>query len=356
MIAKDLINSTKMLKRSFNMPLVSVIMSMYNTEKYVRETIESILNQTFKDFEFIIIDDASTDMSANIVQLYNDPRIRFYQNENNIGIVANLNKLLDISQGMFIARQDSDDISCPERLQIQVDFLRNNTNIGICGTYARFIGTKKGVIRHCLCDKDIRAYMLFSCPFVHPSVMMRASLFEDGLRYNEAFFPAEDYNFWFIISKKTKLANIPEILLNYRWHDMNISHVKQDIQMDKSNKVRHEIFEYSIGFKLSDEEKRIYDLIPYPANRNITYDNLYMLEKFLVKIQELNDIHKYYNFDSLKKTLFRIWSNVCRNNEVITPINILLIYSRSKLFCLSKVFSKDTFKTIFIVLLRTEKR
>ena len=114
-------------------PKVTVLMPVYNCEKYLRESIESILNQTFKDFEFLIINDGSSDKSAEIVESYNDNRINFVQNEKNIGLAASLNRGLDIAKGEYIARMDADDISLPERLEKQVRFMETNPQIGICG-------------------------------------------------------------------------------------------------------------------------------------------------------------------------------------------------------------------------------
>src|SRR2546423_6687976 len=123
-------------------PRVSVLMPVYDVAKYLREAIDSILGQTFTDFEFIIIDDASTDRSAEIINSYNDPRIRFIQNEKNVGLIATLNRGLDLAYGEYLARMDQDDVSLPERLAKQVAFMETASDVAASGTWARDIDDK----------------------------------------------------------------------------------------------------------------------------------------------------------------------------------------------------------------------
>ena len=122
------------------MPRISVIMPAYNAEKYIREAIDSILAQTYTDFEFIIIDDASTDATASIVESYSDERIRFFRNEHNMGVANTLNRGLDLAVGEYIARMDSDDISLPERFAKQVEFMDTHTDVIVCGSNAIVFG------------------------------------------------------------------------------------------------------------------------------------------------------------------------------------------------------------------------
>jgi glycosyltransferase involved in cell wall biosynthesis len=205
-------------------PVVSVLMPVYNGEKYLAEAIESILNQTFDDFEFIIINDGSTDGTAGILERYRqqDHRIRIYD-QSNQGVVTSLNRGLELAQGKYIARMDADDVSLPERFVAQVMFMEEHPEIGICGTWMAHIGKHSGKSwTPPIDDITMRCQLLFNVPLAHPSVMMRRTLFTDfNLRY-PAYTHAEDYALWAQASLYTKFANIPKILLSYRHHDCQV--------------------------------------------------------------------------------------------------------------------------------------
>jgi glycosyltransferase involved in cell wall biosynthesis len=325
-------------------------MPVYNAEKYIGDTIKSILNQTIQDFEFIIVDDASTDSSVDIIESYNDSRIILYRNKKNVGYVANLNKMFILARGEFIARQDNDDISHPQRLQRQMDYLIKNPEVGVCGSYARFIGKKSGLFKVPVDDKAIRALMIFQCPMIHPSVMIRSSVLADGLKYDEKLCPAEDYNMWFEISKKYKLANLPYPLLYYRLHDKNISILKHEIQVTQANTIRSKIVEYVMGAMVTENEKRIHGLIGRPCD--IDCSDLYLLRDWLIKILTLNKIHHFYDLRILEHTIFEIWSILCRNNNQISSLKILRIYSKAILFKWWMFFKKDSIKTYLKVFLK----
>lgn len=204
---------------------VTVLMPVYNTEEtYLKEAISSILEQTFKDFEFIIINDGSTNNAKDIILSYNDNRIIYVENEQNIGVVKSLNKGLDISNGEYIVRMDSDDISNPKRLEISVKFMDENKNIGAAGSHARAtpIKYKYETPRE---NKIIKPFLRYiaNC-LIHPSVIIRKSvLLENKLKYNEKYIHCEDYKLWIELNKKSKLANIPEVLLTHRIYNNAVS-------------------------------------------------------------------------------------------------------------------------------------
>ena len=179
-------------------PKVTVLMPVYNGEQYLREAIDSILSQTFADFDFLIIDDGSTDLSEEIIKTYRDSRIGLVHNGKNRGLINTLNKGLDLSQGEFIARMDCDDISLPTRLQKQLLFMESNSHIGVCGTWVETIGDDPGHIFQYPTDpQKIQSQLLFDSPLAHPSVIMRRSLLDKfHLRYNPQYLHAEDWFFW----------------------------------------------------------------------------------------------------------------------------------------------------------------
>lgn len=211
------------------MPKISVVMPTYNSIRFIRESIESILNQTFVDFELIIIDDGSTDGSSEVIAKYKkqDERIYVYTNSKNQGIVASLNRGLACARGRYIARMDADDICHPIRFQKQIEFLNEHPSVGILGCAVQYInsaGTILGVNSYPLEDTEIRWTCLFSNPFAHPTVMMRnCILTKNSLLYDPLKQNVEDYDLWVRLLDKTKGANLKEALLQYRVHPSSIT-------------------------------------------------------------------------------------------------------------------------------------
>ena len=209
-------------------PEISVIMPVYNAENYLSETIESILNQTQSHFELIILNDKSTDNSLAIIQKYleKDSRIILIDKLQNIGPANLRNEGFSIAKGEFIALMDADDIALPTRFEKQIAVLKNNPEIGVCGTWFTFFGAKKNkVIRHSEHHEDIKISFLHSCGIGNPTAMFRKEVL-NGLEFNNDFVPVEDYDLWSRLLPSTKFYNIQESLLNYRQHDSNISKTK----------------------------------------------------------------------------------------------------------------------------------
>lgn len=220
--------------------LISVVMCNYNApEEYLRNAIDSILEQTYENFEYIIIDDGSTDNSLEIIRSYHDKRIVLIEKTENTGLSKSLNIGMDIAKGEFIARMDSDDISEPSRFEKQVAFLKSNHDHVVCGTYARFIGNvfkkiKSGVYNFDLPSREIFQIRLMFANFpsiVHPSAMFNHKLLiQNGIRYDERYRFAQDYKMWVDCCKVAECANYPEFLLQYRIHDASVSHEKKSVR------------------------------------------------------------------------------------------------------------------------------
>ncbi len=201
-------------------PDISVVMSVYNGEKYLREAIKSILNQTFKDFEFIIVNDGSTDKSLEIIKSYNDPRIVFIDQENK-GLAAALNVGIKAAKGKYIARMDADDISYSERLKKQIEFMENHPEYVAIGSWANYI-TDDGEYLY-MCKMPIESLSLksslpYECPFIHSSVSMRTEIVRAVGGYKDVgrYFYQEDILLWIDLSRIGKFYNILEPLLNFR--------------------------------------------------------------------------------------------------------------------------------------------
>lgn len=219
-----------------NEVLVSVVMSVYNGEKYLNEAIDSILNQTFKNFEFIIINDASTDSSKSKILAFSDARIRLIDNDINLGLTRSLNKGISLATGKYIARMDADDISEPERLITQVKFLEKNPDICFCGSWFWLLGEKE-VITIPENDAEIRANLLRKNQFAHPTMMFRREIFDAGIRYNESLLTSQDYELWTRLILQYKGANVPVPLLKYRMHCEQVTYNHKSMVSERTRDI-----------------------------------------------------------------------------------------------------------------------
>jgi glycosyltransferase involved in cell wall biosynthesis len=201
-------------------PAITVLLPVYNGAPYLAESIDSILNQTWKDFELIILNDGSQDASADIVRGFDDPRIRYYEHEN-IGLAATLNRGIALSVGAIIARQDQDDISLPERFERQLAFLSTHPECVMVGTWAEIwsvVGLSGRALRHPPGDALIKLELLFDNPFVHSSMMIRRETLQKvgGYSIDPLRQPPEDYELWSRMARHGEVANISESLVIYR--------------------------------------------------------------------------------------------------------------------------------------------
>ncbi|MFD2542028.1 glycosyltransferase family 2 protein [Lacinutrix gracilariae] len=225
-------------------PLVTVLIPTYNCEAYVKEAVMSILNQTYTNFECIIIDDASTDKTVSVLQSIKDSRIQLIIKPKNSGYTNSLNHGLSIAKGKYIARMDADDISLPERFIKQVSFLESNTNIVACGTNYSIIGSTKKIILP-ENNEAIKLKLLKETCFGHPTVMLRKSVFDaNGLQYDTTKEPAEDYALWVTLLQFGALANIQECLLQYRLHAGQVSVTRRKKQLESKLETRVQLLKY----------------------------------------------------------------------------------------------------------------
>jgi glycosyltransferase involved in cell wall biosynthesis len=222
------------------MKLVTVVMPVFNGEAYLAEAIESILHQDLDDLELLVLDDGSTDRSVEIVQGYQDPRVRLLQSPQNLGVVATLNRGLDAARSVYVARMDADDISLPGRLSAQVALMEEDRAVGVCGSWVRFFGTLPDRVWECETEHEaIRSRHLFSPALSHPAVMLRKDVLDRfGLRYAPDFRYAQDYELWTRCAEHTRMANVPRVLLHYRWHTGMISTTKLEAQNACADRVR----------------------------------------------------------------------------------------------------------------------
>lgn len=214
-------------------PLVTVLMPVYNAEKYLREAIDSILNQTFTEYEFLIIDDGSSDSSISIIESYSDPRIRFVRNEKNMGISATLNKGIEMASAELIARMDADDISYPQRLQKQYDYFQTNADCVLLSAWAKVITERNNHVRTEKYRSRLHYYNLtFECWMYHPTVMYTRTAVMDVGMYSIPY--AEDFELFWQLSRKYKIACLEEVLIDYRITDQSLHQVTKKKEYDET--------------------------------------------------------------------------------------------------------------------------
>jgi len=219
---------------------ITVLMSVYNGEKFLQHSIESVLNQTFDTFEFLIINDASTDSSRDIICSYNDERIHLIDNQKNLGLTCSLNKGLSMAQGEYISRIDADDLFYPTKLAEQYVLMKNDPDLVLCGTLYEQIDSEGNVqtkIDLPLTPEENYYYLAFRNGFIHSSVMFKKEVITGLNGYNEVYKQAQDHELWFRVSRNYKLLNLGHVLTQFRMHSKSISYRNYDAQANFSSQV-----------------------------------------------------------------------------------------------------------------------
>jgi len=245
-------------KNQTKIPLVSVVMPAYNSEKYIGESIESILNQTYKNFEFIIINDASTDKTLKIIKEYakKDKRIKIIENKKNLGNYGARNVGIFNSKGEFVAQQDADDISMRDRLKKQLKIFEKNPEVGVVGAFVELFNekTKKiiSIRKYSTKDKELRKNIFYFSPIAQGVSMLRKEVFIKTGGYNGRYKVSEDLDLWFRVGTYYKFSNVPEILLKYRIHEESITNKKRKLVEKNANRIRRQNWDnqaYHFGLK-----------------------------------------------------------------------------------------------------------
>ncbi len=224
-------------------PILSVILPVYNAEDYVQDSIQSVLNQTFIDFELIIINDGSTDLSESKIFQFTDIRIRYVKNNVNLQLISTLNLGLRLAKGKYIARLDADDIAHPERFEKQIDFLETHSEFGIVGSFASLFGGSVGNLTYVQEDHEIRYSLLTHNPFIHSTVMIRSSVLKNyDLSYDLEQLHVEDYDLWMKLLYFSKGKILPDYLVKYRVHSEQISSIYKDLQIQNALSIQKKYF------------------------------------------------------------------------------------------------------------------
>ena len=279
------------------MPRLTVLMPTYNVAPWVEESIRSVLNQTYRDFELLVVDDASTDQTLDVVRTIHDPRIRIAAFPNNVGLAENLNRGLDIIDTDLVARMDGDDIAEPDWLETGIHVLDTHHEVGICSFGFQFFGTKTSLVRFPEHNEDSKAQMLFGCTVIVP-VFRRAVMADNHLRYSTTAFPAEDYMMWANAYPLTQVYNVQRTLFHYRTHPTQISTSRREAQIAKSNEVRLKMLQW-LNPDFSDDEKQ-YFLNTFVPCRIDKKDDIKVLKQFARLMVDRNAAG-HYSDDALRR-------------------------------------------------------
>lgn len=323
-----------------NSPILSVIMPVFNGERYLYESINSVLNQSFKNFEFIIINDCSTDKTNHILSEYKslDNRIVIINNLKNKGIAYSLNEAIKTSKSDLIVRMDSDDVCMPSRFQKQFDYMSNNPLIAVSGTGA-LINNSNRLLKDYFIpftkDAHIKTQLLFESPFVHPSIIFRKEVFfRNKMQYDSTYSRAEDYKLWTQFARISNMGNIINVGLSYRVNVNSVSNKYKSVQLNDAGLIREEYFK-QIGIPYTESEFILHNRIPIYDDW-FTLTDLIEVEKWFLKLLDLNRANQYFEKTAFYDILSTYWERAVIKSE----LPLLMSW---KLYRESVLFNKQIF-------------
>lgn len=289
---------------------ISVLMAVYNGEAFLREAIDSILQQSFTDFEFIIINDGSIDKTDEILQTYNDPRIVNIDIGFNVGLIESLNRGIQHAQGKYIARMDADDIALKDRFKFQIEAFQNNPKAIVVGTdYYSFSkeGKKRNTTHN---DSDyLKSLLLFGPCFCHPSTMIRNVFKSKHIEYDRHYLHVEDFQLWTELSALGDFVNINKPLLIYRYHVNQISNLKRMEQMRKCAEIRQHYLG-GLGFQFTEEQIKTHNFIGdnYFIKHKSELDDI---QDWLLNLIHQNQTLTAFNDKAFNRIIGKMWWDSC---------------------------------------------
>ena len=315
-------------------------MPVYNAGKYVGKAIESILNQTYSNFELIIVNDGSTDDSKDIVLSFNDSRIKYFENETNQNIVKTRNRCISEASGDYVAVLDSDDIALPKRLEQQLEFLEMSPEYGMCGTFYQVIDSDGKLLNKVvlpLTELDTKTSLYFSNCFCHSTIMIRSELVKK-FKYKEGFDIIEDYELSYNISKISKIANLPVYLTHYRIHGNNVTIEKKEEVLGKLQKMNSIILQdLKIGY--SEEQLKIHtNFLAYNYSFFQGTAEFNPAESWILKVYDQIKNIPEINNGIIAELLIGRWLAICFNTKrysSIFSLKLLLKFRGIYLKCLA---------------------
>lgn len=323
-------------------PKISVLMSVYNGRQFLKEAIESILNQSFTDFEFIIINDGSIDDSGKIITKYHDKRIKYLENAKNIGMSKSLNTGIGCAKGKYIARMDCDDISLKDRLLLQYRYMEQHTDIDVLSSWIYYMNEAGKILgiqndRH---GKYLFFNMIFFCYIPHPTVFIKKSVLTKEGGYNEKAEYGEDYELWSRLIRKYKFTKLDKPLLKYRFSGNSISSTKKESLYQYTRSIAKENIKYFSGLFVKDS------FLDYYRNR---YTNMPFKETINC-INTLRFVYKNFRKKDNPNYDRRNFKSAYKQKRKIILKNVYLRFSfNEKLLIFIKTISISEFFTIFLL-------
>lgn len=289
-------------------PTISVVMAAFNAEAYIVEAIESILKQTHTDFEFIIINDASTDETLSIIKDFSDKRIVLIENETNCGLAASLNKGIRIAKGKYVARMDADDISSPDRFERQYNFLENNPEIDVCVTPMQLFGSETNASGVGLVtDNEIKSELIWGTPTNHATMLMRTGKIRtNNLYYDESFGVGQDWKFWFDVRDHVKIYSLNELLYFYRRGDHNVTVQFKDKSKQRSLRM-HELLLRDLEIPFSHQDLLLHQFINGQFSIEPSPESVKLARIWYKKLLKQNKTKLRYDISSFEATAAKKW-------------------------------------------------
>jgi glycosyltransferase involved in cell wall biosynthesis len=286
-------------------------MPVHNGAAYLSEAVDSILRQSLRDFELLIVDDASTDESVSIIARYKDPRIRLLQSSEHLKLSGALNLGLDHARGDYVARMDSDDVSLPRRLEIQVRHMNRHPEIGICGTWIRYFGgPSRAVLKRPVGCEEIRAFTLVDTPFAHPTVMLRRSMMDQHqLRFDGSYYPTEDFELWTRAMRCFPVENLPQVLLQYRVHGWSLTGSDWTKMDEQAIRIIARQFQ-ALGIVITPDTLRFHRELCM-GRVNMSVEALSKADTWLEQIRVANAQAHVFDPDALANVLGDVWFRAC---------------------------------------------
>lgn len=307
-------------------------MPAYNAGNFIEQAVQSVLDQTYENFELIIINDGSTDNSKAVIESFDDSRIKYFENGENSGIVFSRNKGLKLAQGEYIGMLDADDVAHPEKFEKQIAFLAQNKDFGMVGAWAKFIDEEgkrlPGGWKLKAKPEMIPSIMLFKNYFLQSAVLYRKECIEK-FSFREGFDILEDYLIWLEILREHKAWNLPEYLIDYRLHPGGVTKMHQEEKTEKEKKVFRIQLE-ELGIDATEQEMELHLLIRDDTTITNT-GTLKSIEEWLLKIIASNEALGVYDPKMLARTVFNRWAKVCFKASRL-HLQMLYQFLRSKIF------------------------
>lgn len=331
-------------------PLISVCIAVYNRARFIEAAIESVLKQTYQNFEIIIIDDGSTDDTVNKIACIEDKRIHLFINDKNRGVVYTRNRYLELAKGEFIAILDSDDLWMPSKLEKQLTFFSSHHEYAICGTLARreYSDGSSDLWKFPSTDTGIRARLLWGSAMVHSSVMVRKQLMLDyNIKYDNAIRQAEDYDFIRQFVFRAKAYNIGEVLTRYAVHQEQFTSQAKEEQVNESIKVAYRYCK-DLGINISEEEAKCFEKV-YSFKFNLSIKELKILKYFFLNILEIQK--DTFIAQKLKENISQKWFLSCYKSST-NGLGVFKLYINNKNLKTRPIFSIIHLKFFIKCLLR----